>query len=196
MLSAKPRLGSWVSLTLVNLNSWVSSIEAGATEHPLNPISVKLTLSRASDSIRLIAEKLTENASGIERDLLSKSLQETLLYCTGIELELDYAEIKTRLLRFLSTRGKPAFIEQFLSLCIFNFVWFQIGDSFRTNARTLESLERDIDRVDQICQRIVASMWSSFESRGDELGPGTAEELIRSIEDRLRGDSHGPEPRA
>ena len=172
----------------------MSSIEAGTTEHPLNPISVKITLSRASDSIHVIAQKLTENASGIERDLLSKSLQETLLYCTGIDLELDYAEVKTRLLRFLSTRSKSALIEQFLSLCIFNLVWFQIGDSFRTNARPLESLGRDIDRVDQICQRIVASAWSSFESRDDELGPSAAEELIRNIEDRLRGDSNGLEP--
>jgi hypothetical protein len=195
LLSAKPRLGSQVSTTLVNLNSWISSIEAGTTEHQLNPVSVKVTLSRAGDSIRVIADSLSENASGIERDLLSKSLQETLLYCTGIDLELDYAEIKVRVLRFLSTKGRPALIEQFLSLCFFNLVWFHIGDSFRTDARTLDSFERDIDRVDKICQKIAASMWSSFESRDGELGPGAAEELVRSIEDRLRGDSHGLEPR-
>jgi hypothetical protein len=192
-LSAKPRLGPQVSTTLVNLNSWVSSIEAGTTEHPLNPISVKVTLSRAGGSIRVIADSLTENASGIERDLLSKSLQETLLYCTGIDPELDYAEIKARVLRFLSTHGRPALLEQFLSLCFFNLVWFQIDDSFRTNA--LDSFERDIDHVDKICQKIVASTWSSFESRDGELGPGAAEELIRRIEDRLRGDSDGLEPR-
>ena len=193
MLSANPRLGSGVSVTLVNLNSWVSSIGAGTTVDMQNPVSVKVRFTRPTDSIAVIAEKLTENASGIERDLLSKSLQETLLYCTGIDLELDHAEIKTRLLRFLSTRGKSALIEQFLSLCIFNLVWLQIGDFFRINARTVKSFERDIEGVEQICKRIVASAWSVYDSRDGELEPGAAEELIRSIEDQLRVDSNGLE---
>ena len=181
-------------MTLANFSSWLSSIETGTTEHLLNPLSVKVIPDRASNSIRVIADKLTENATSIERDLLTKSLQETLLYCTGIDIELDHAELKTRLLHFLSTRCKSALIEQFLSLCIFNLVWFQIGESLRIDARTLGSFERDIERVEKICRRIVASTWSLYGSRDGNLGPGPAQELIRSIEDQLRGDSHGLQP--
>src|ERR1043165_2850071 len=68
MLSANPRLGSGVSVTLVNLNSWVSSIGAGTTVDMQNPVSVKVRFTRPTDSIAVIAEKLTENARGIERE--------------------------------------------------------------------------------------------------------------------------------
>jgi hypothetical protein len=141
----------------------------------------------ASTLIENIAENLIEQASGIERDLLSKSLQETLLYCTGIDFELDYSELKTRLLRLLESRGKSVLIEQFLSLCIFNFVWFQVGDSFRATARTPSSFEKDMESVERICQRIVASTWRSYASR--QLNTAAAEKLIRRIEQQLRGDS-------
>lgn len=147
-------------------------------------------LGATSDSIRIIAEDLIENARGIEWDLLSKSLQETLLFCTGIDLDLDDAEIKTRLVSFSATRGKFALIEQFLRFCIFNFVWFRIGDSFRIADPAVDAFERDMDSVERVCQRIVASTWRPYESRGHELDLDAAEELIHSIDAQLRGEPH------
>ena len=49
-------------------------LEAGATEQELNRISVRTMFGPASDLIENIAENLIEQASGNERDLLSKSL--------------------------------------------------------------------------------------------------------------------------
>ena len=131
---------------------------------------------------------MIEQASGVERDLLSKSLQETLLYITGLDAEVDYSEIKARLVRFLSSHGKASLLEQFLSFCIFNFVWFYVGDSFHAAARTVDSFQKDLEGVERICQRIVSSTWRSCESR--QLDTVAAESLIRHIEKQLRGDSH------
>lgn len=170
----------------MKLSEWVTSIEAGEPE-PLNRVSVKAMFSPPGDLIKNIAEALIEQASGTEGDLLSKSLQETLLYWTGIDLEMDYAEMSTRLARFLASRGKSALIEQFLALCIFNFVWFQVSDAFQATARTTNWFKKDMDSVERICQRIVASTWRSYESR--QLDTVLAEKLIRSIEQQLRGDS-------
>ena len=142
----------------------------------------------ASDLIKNIAENLIELGSSVERDLLSKSLQETLLYCTDLDAELDYSEIKTRLVRFLAKRGKASLIEQFLSFCIFNFVWFYVGDSFQAAARTPDLFEKDMESVERMCHKIVASTWRSYESR--QLDRAAAQSLIRSIEGHLRGDSH------
>jgi hypothetical protein len=142
----------------------------------------------AGDLIKNIAENLIEQASGVDRDLLSKSLQETLLCITGLDSRLDYSEIKTRLVRFLASEGQSSLLEQFLSFCIFNFVWFYVGDSFQVAARKVESFEKDMESVEQVCQRIVTSTWRSYESR--QLDATTAESLIRIIEKQLRGDSH------
>ena len=131
---------------------------------------------------------MIEQASGVERDLLSKSLQETLWYCTELDAELDDFEIKTRLVRFLANRGKASLIEQFLSFCIFNFVWFYVADSFQTAARTLDLYAKDMETVEQVCHRIVGSTWRSYQSR--QLDAAAAETLIRSIEQQLRGVSH------
>ena len=189
LLRDTPHLGPSVSATLARLDVWVSSLETRTTERRLDRITVRSILSSASDAITLIAESLIENAEGEERDLLSKSLEEALLYCTGIDLELDYAQIESRLLKFLSSRGKFAFIKQFLSFCIFNFVWFQIGSSFRVTARTQAVFEKDMESVERICQRVVASTLRTYELRNHDLDPGAAERLILSIEEQLRGDS-------
>jgi hypothetical protein len=142
----------------------------------------------ASGLIKNIAENLIEQASGVERDLLSKSLQETLLYCTDLDVELNYSEIKTKLVRFLAKRGKASLIEQFLSLYIFNFVWFYVGDSFQVAARTLDLFEKDMESVERVCHKIVASTWRSYQSR--RLDIAAADSLIRRIEQQLRGDSN------
>jgi hypothetical protein len=157
-------------------------------EQALDRTAVRTMFRPGSDLIRNIAENLIEQASGVDRDLLSKSLQETLLYITGLDPEIDYFEIKTRLGRFLSSHGKASLIEQFLSFCIFNFVWFYVGESFQDEAGTVETFEKDMESVEQVCQRIVASTWRSYDSR--QLDTTAAGSLIRSIETQLRSDSH------
>jgi hypothetical protein len=117
---------------------------------------------------------------------LSKSLQETLLYCTGMDLELDFLEMKARLTGFLAGRGGAAIVEQFLCFCIFNFVWFEVGDSFRATSETPVSFEENLDGVDRICQRIVANAWLPYAS--GPLDHDSAEKLIRSIDQQLRSD--------
>jgi hypothetical protein len=186
LLRSKPRLGASVCLTTVRLNDWVSSIQGDAAEQLLSRISVKAMISPPGELIKNIADSLIEQATGTEWVLLSKSLQETLLYCTGIDLNLDYLEIKARLTDYLAGHGRATFIEQFLCFCIFNFVWFQVGDSFRATAETPASFEEDLDSVERVCQRIVASAWPTYAS--GPLDRDSVEKLIRSIDQQLRSD--------
>src|SRR5437867_6772185 len=77
-LKTKPRVAPQLIATLLRLDEWTRSIHAGEAESPLR----RKLIARASapDPIRQIAENLIEHASGIERDLLLKSVQEVLFY--------------------------------------------------------------------------------------------------------------------
>ena len=180
-------LGSAVSLTLVRLNEWATSVLAGGLDATLNLTSAGVTGSLAPELIETIAESLIQVKGGIERDLLSKSLQETLLYCIGIDTGARYPQLKSKLTRFLNRRGTAALIQQFLSLYFFNFVWFETGESFRAVAATSSAFEEDMDSVERICEKAVASSWKAHEIAQRPLDSLAAQELFQDIAKSLRG---------
>ena len=183
-LKEKPRVGPLVISTLVRLDEWTKSVQSG---EPENPLRRKLTVPRDSDPIRQIAENLIELASGIERQLLSKSLQELLFHCVKFETGLTAAQIKLRLKRFLDHERRSAFLQRFLSLYFFNHVWFHTAESFRAAALTSQVFEEEMEGVEKICERIVASALKSHEQVERVLDRTAAEQLIHNIEERLRG---------
>jgi hypothetical protein len=187
LLKAEEQLGSSVNLTLLRLNEWTKSIRAGGLDATVTGASARATFSPAAELIENIAESLIQSADGFERRLLSKSLQETLLYCIGLDTRITRAQLKVRLAEFLKRKGPAVLIQQFLSLCFFNFVWFQTSDSFRASAETDSAFEKDIENVERLCERAVASSWEAYESIQRPLDSPAAKELIRNIENRLRG---------
>jgi hypothetical protein len=133
---------------------------------------------KTSDPIQQIAEGLIKHTTGIERQLLSKSIQETLLYGVGFHPNLTPTQIETRLRQFLERQSKADLTQAFLSLFFFNYVWFETRELFRSEALTSEAFEKDVEEVDKICQRTVVSACKQDRA---------ARELIRNIEQRLRG---------
>jgi hypothetical protein len=184
-LNAKERMGLSTSATLVQIDRWTTSLQNGGSE--AGRIAARAERRAGSDLIERISECLIDGASGVERKLLSKSLQEALLYCSGFETEIDYSEFKSRFMRYLNSRGASAFIRRFLSFYFFNFVWFHTGESFRALAWTSDSFAKDISNVERICEKVVASAWKSFRRTQRDLDSSAALELIRGIEEHFRG---------
>jgi len=174
-----------VIATLLRLDEWTRSIHAGEAESPLR----RKLIARASapDPIRQIAENLIEHANGIERDLLLKSVQEVLFYSINFETGLNSAQIKMRLKHFLDHEKRSTFIRQFLSFYFFNYVWYHTGESFRAWALTSQVFEKEMENVEKICERIVASAFKSHEREEPVLDRNAAKELIHNVEQRLRG---------
>jgi len=185
-LQEKPRMGSSLVFTLLRISEWVKSIQAGEAESPLRR---KLTSSATrSAPIEQIAENLIEGASGIERDLLLKSIQEVLFYSVDFETDLDLEQIKNRLKRFLDQEKRLVFMQQFLCFYVFNHVWFHTSESFRAMASTSQVFEKEMEQVEKICERVVASVLKPSEQTDTILDRTAAEELIQKIEQRLRGE--------
>jgi hypothetical protein len=166
---------------LVRLEVWTTSIQDSEFE-------ISLPANNTADIIEHIAKTLSEGTSGTEQQILMKSLQETLFICVGFKMDLDGAQLKTRLKRYLDRHGKTTFIRKFLCHHFFNFVWFQVGESFRVESSTCDSFEQAMTIVDEICQKAVTSVLSSPRFKNHSLDRSLAEKLIDNIEERLHGE--------
>jgi hypothetical protein len=140
----------------------------------------------APDVIYSIALQVTPNVNGIEGELLRKSVQEVLFQIAGTDIELTRRELGERLQAFLHRRRPEGLIRRFLALHVFNVVWFQTGDSFRSVAWTPKSFVYDMERVERVCQQIVRSTWRSLKISG-HLDLSSADRLVRKIVSRLTG---------
>jgi hypothetical protein len=184
-LNKKRRVGPAVASNIVRLNKWILSVQAEGLD--ADRVAAKAEIHRTGDFIENLAETLIEHGSGTDRKLLLKSLQETFLYCVGFESNLTRAQFKVRFTRYLNREGVSPFMVRFLSLHFFNFVWFEIGESFRTLAWSSDSFVKDMEAVERICQKAVAAGWKKFEQSEQVLDITAALEIVRSIEQQLRG---------
>ena len=134
------------------------------------------------DPVEQIAESLIKGATGTERQLLSKSLQETLFYCVGFSIGVPYPQVRRRIKQYITRHGVDAVLQRFLALHFFNFVWFHTGDSFRALARTSAAFEKDMQMVEAFCETAVSDNWKPC----DVSNVIAARQLVRAIEDGLR----------
>jgi hypothetical protein len=180
-LKGRFRLGTFLGSSLVQVYDWACAMMAGDSAAAF---SARPDMA-AAEAIEITAEQVIVNQTGSERDLLLKSLQEALFYATGTDPDISYSEFSDRFVRFLEQRGAASFVQRFLSLALFNLVWFETGESFRGIAGTPDSFEKHILDVERFCQRLAASCWRSLNLMRRPLDLSTALELANRIEKRL-----------
>jgi hypothetical protein len=139
------------------------------------------------DAIEHVAKSLIHDGTVIERQLLLKSLQETLFVTADFQTGLSYGELLRRIRRKIQHDGAEVLLQRFLSFHFFNVVWFQTGESFRALAPTSAALEKDMTIVEKLCETAVAHGWRFREPKRPILDPAKAQKLVRTIEDHLRG---------
>src|ERR1051326_132232 len=177
-LSDNPRLPPFVIETMLRAHAWSKSIRAGEAELLSRNLAESLP---ECALIEHIAENLVGHATGTERQLLLKSIQEALFFCLTFDTALNSTQVLTRLKQFLDRRRQAAFIQRFLSLYVFNGIWFHSEEWFCDQGDTSNIFEKDIEEFDRLCKRAVAGAFKHV----DVLSESAAEELIRNIERRL-----------
>jgi hypothetical protein len=183
-LGGSVRLGTPVTQVLVCLDELVAAILSHGFEAALLGVSGSVDALVSADLIYCIAAAMTVGTSGIEAELLRKSVQEVFLEITGADGDLSRSELAERVVQFLRRRGPAGLIRRFLSLHLFNTVWFQTGDSFRSIAWTPKSFVSDMERVERACQQVVQSTWRSLKISGG-LDPSSAGLLVERLASRL-----------
>jgi hypothetical protein len=156
--------------TLLNVDAWASTIQS---DSPMTPSPG----STACDVIEQLAQAFIGEATGIEMQLLRKSLLEAFFYCVGLDTDLTAEEITSRLKRFINYRGKSAFIQRFLSLYAFNYVLLDVGGSGLGQA-----VIHDMKRVERMCQKAVMAAYKPEHV----MNQRTAETLIHNIHGGLQ----------
>jgi hypothetical protein len=175
----KARIGAGAAETLVQVNGWLQLIQAEKTHNRAKRTRMHRHL------VEQIAEDLTAKASGIERRLLSQSLQEAMYYATRIEANITHEDFNSRLSLYLHRWGEGSFLRRFLSLFFFNFIRFHTAESLRGLAETTAEFEAQLEELELVCQRTVAIVWKSHEKTKNPLDLGTASQLLSEIEKRL-----------
>jgi hypothetical protein len=183
-LGGSLRLGTQVCQVLVKLDDLVSSILKDGFETSLRSISGTAEAIFSPDLIYCIALAVTVSTSGIESELLRKSVQEVFLEIAGADADLTRSEFGEKLDSFLRRRGAAGLTRRFLSLHVFNTVWFQTGDSFRSLAWTPKAFVSDMERVERACQQVVQSSWRVLKISG-RLDGVSAGRLIEHLSNRL-----------
>jgi hypothetical protein len=181
-------LGPSLSVTLVRVNDWLSSLQNQEPDTNPNKITGKRSGSHRSDVIEQIALNLIGPATRAERRLLSKALQEALYYSINFEANLTLAEFKTRFLKYLHRYDGSAFIKRFLCLYIFNHVWSETSDLFRGVSGDTAAFEKHMRDVEKVCQQTVIPLWYTFNKSNKTLDAVAAVDLVTKIERSLRGE--------
>jgi hypothetical protein len=184
LLRKKERVGPLLAPILLKLNEWTASI------HDQISNCKPAETDAAPQAIQQIAESFTETlkiAPGAQHALVSKSLQEALFYSVDLGADLNFTLLKVRLERLVDQQNRMAFLQRFLSLYFFNYVWFHTEVSFRAQALSPQSFEEDSERVNDLCQQAVSFAFSSCTPAHFALDQPVAEELIGDIEERILG---------
>jgi len=133
----------------------------------------------ALELVSAITGYVVTSGRRLGRDVLRKSVEETLFLCTGPDPLFDRSEFEVRLTHFLRKHGISAMLRILLSLHLFNVVWIQTEKSFRMLAGTERSFQKYMRQVEQTCRRIVREAWRSQNARSP------SKKLIETIEERV-----------
>jgi hypothetical protein len=143
--------------TMLKLDKWIGSVLSRGLKKATNAWRLN----------ELVAEGLARHTRGMENRLLRKSIEETLLTCTGAEEDWTAIEFEERLKAFVRLRGRAGLMRMFLSLHIFNVICFH----------TRLSVTRDLDELDRSSRRIV----NTAKQTQHPLSRSSAEALLAEI---------------
>jgi hypothetical protein len=182
-----------VGQVLLRLNEWISSVRNNGTEWGLGRIAGPGPAD-GQEIVRKIVDHLLADVHDAERDLLRKSLLETLLSLFALEPDLQRSMFADRLSRFLELEGGDALIRHFLSIHVFNLIWFQTMDSFRGLARTQDMFMKDMQNLEAACSDAVERSWKY--AVPCSLDSDCVGRLLGDIENYIRGGSASNSPTA
>jgi hypothetical protein len=183
--AGKIRLDRALNSTLLRLYGWSSFALTKGSEDALKQLPGTQSSDLSMDLVSAIAENIICDATAPERDLLRKSMEETLFYIVRPDPRLTRSQFQVRFTRFLRHRGLSSLLRMFLSLHLFNIVWFQTEQSFRRLAATDESFLRYTRDVERTCSRIVNGCWMSHEIALPFVDP-FPDKLLQNIQERLQ----------
>jgi len=126
----------------------------------------------------LIGKKLCQGISASGNVIERKSLEETLLLCTGVVPDLLPLEFGKRLEGFLALRGSKGLIRVFLSAYLSNLIYTDLQDSLRVSDPRV--LDGRMEAIERICQKAAATAVRSLNT-WSEPDPSSVATLVSDL---------------
>lgn len=144
--------------------------------------------------VAAISRRLAEGCEGVDAEVLSSALSETLIEVSGLVADVAYETLAAGLDAFLAANGVPELLAVFLTHFVFNAVWVNIESYVQSRSPDEESFQAYMAAVETICGAEVRAELRDAESQGrldagDWFGADgirTGQSLVRSIELRLQ----------
>ena len=177
---------SETSLILIRLHGFAALVDA----EDFNTATRKLggfdvaDLDGIPPLIGRLSELLSYDVRGTEREILQKSLHETLLYIADLDADLPVEMFGVTFEKFLRQRGSKGLLQLFLGLHLFNEVWIKLQQRLQTKATDGDSFLASMRWIEQCCLSAVDSAMKDM-SRWPKLSRTLAESLIHAIEFRI-----------
>jgi hypothetical protein len=143
----------------------------------------------AAEVINAIAHSLCLGVPGRARDIINKSLQETLFYCTAGDPDLPPSVFGERLESFLRRGKGRGLIAFFLKIHLFNLIWIDLHEHMQADGGTSETLKKRSKGVENLCHSVVYSCLRS-ERSPSELDSSAVSNLIYAVERNLTNRSN------
>jgi hypothetical protein len=192
--------GSSVSRAASGLAGFGSVLGSGGLGDALESLGMEDLRGRpAGEVISKIAEHLSKDVDGLEKDLLRGAIQQAIYNAAELVDDPTYDNLETSLQTYLSQEGVEGLVELFLAQYIFDRVWLLIEDyaNKRTEGETdIVNLETAVEHA---CRSNVHDAVERYKAEGrfdntdwfGSQGLGVAEALIAGLEQRLRQASRG-----
>jgi hypothetical protein len=147
----------------------------------------------AIEVITRISESLSDHAEGLERDVLSKTLKDTILEIAALDNELGFEKLEEALESFISENGVSGFLEVFLTRYVLDAIWMLIEQHSQSSSPGESELEALFSAVEHVCRNEVREHLSEIRQSGrlgkinwfGDEGIRIADEIISLLESRL-----------
>lgn len=187
--------GTSVSRAASGLAGFGSVLGSGGLGEALESLGIEDLRGRpAGEVISRIAEHLSEDANGLEKDVLRGAIQQAIYNAAELVDDPTYDNLEASLQTYLSQEGIEGLVELFLTQYVFDRVWLLIEDyaNKRTDGETdVANLETAVEHAcrsnvhDEIEKHKTEGRFDNMDWFGSQ-GVGIAETLIADLEQRLR----------
>jgi hypothetical protein len=167
------RLGTNVAPAIVALDTWIATRLAEPYEERGQEL-------RAADFIKSVAGAVTEGFKEAERDVLKKSLEETLFVALSANMSISSLEARHRLAGYVRRKGRIALIEMFLTNQLWNVLWLEAGDVLGRTTKSTKSCENAMRDMRQTCRLLVTQACRS-QRVGNSVDLRSATEVVLKI---------------
>lgn len=120
----------------------------------------------AAEVIARIAEHLAAETEGLQHELLTDALRQTILEAAALQGETGYADLGAALERFLVSDGVEGLVVSFLSNYVYDRVWAIVENHVDHRAETNSASDGLASAVEGVCRSQVRALVSDVRAEG------------------------------